>query len=173
MSERVVNTVWNWRETAGRSVQSHERTDLRRAALIQTAVMAAVGCVLAFWWGHHIAAYVVWSLAAIVLALGLAAPGTYRHIHRFGQWLGRAVGGLLLHLLMTPMYFLVFFPASLILRLTGRDPLSLKKRDMRHTCWIPRVGAVPVETYARQFMIEDKAARRLRRPVGAGEEAGS
>ena len=173
MSDRVVNTVWNWREAAGRDEQSRERTGLRRSALVQTAVMVAIGCILAFLWGHHIAAYIVWSLAAVVLLLGLAAPSAYRHIHRFGQWLGRAVGGLLLYLLMTPMYFLVFFPASLILRLTGRDPMSLKKRDMRHTCWIPRAGDIPVETYARQFMLEDKEARKLRRPVADAEEAGS
>jgi len=172
LTDRVLNTVWNWREDAGREAGRRERADLRRAALIQAVVMALVGCVVGLWWGHRVVAYVIWGLAAVVLVLGLAAPAAYRHVHRFGQWLGRLVGGLLLYLLLAPAYYLIFLPASLIVRMTGRDPMSLQRRDPRHTCWIPRNGEIPVETYARQFMLEDKAARELRRPVGVGEETG-
>ncbi len=171
LNDRVINTVWNWREAKNNSSAGSDHGVLRRRALLQAVIMGFIGGLLYFGWGHHIAGIVIWSLAGIVLVLGLAAPKAYRPVHNFGQWLGRMVGAALLYLLLAPAYYLVFFPAALLLRMIGRDPMSLKKREMRFTCWIARKGEIPPETYERQFLLEDKEARKALRPVDKGGKA--
>lgn len=161
----VQETVWNWRNPGPEGGGS---VNLRRQAVIQAAVMAVIGLLLHQWIGHQTFGLVIWALAAVVLILGLAAPKAYRPIHRFGQFLGKAVGGLLTWLLLVPLFFLVFFPGAIVLKLTGRDPMSLRRKDDRYTCWIPRRRAIPNSNYVRQFLLEDKAAREELRPVGSG-----
>lgn len=171
MSRSVQEVVWNWRE---RGASTHAdpslRSRLRRKAVIQTLVMGVIGAVLLGLFGHRIVAFVVWGLAAVILILGLAAPPAYRHIDRFGQFLGRAVGGLLTAVLLTPFYYLVFFPGALLLRLQGRDPLHRPPLEPGRTGWIPRRQGPTPESYAHQFLREDREARVLHRPVGAGAD---
>jgi len=164
----VQETVWNWQEAAGPSTQKAEASSLRRQAALQAAVMGVIGFVLYQWIGHATFAKIVWGLAAFILVLGLTAPAAYRPIHGFGQWLGRAVGALLTWVLLVPLFFLVFTPGALLLRLQGRDPMHRRKRDPEYTCWIPRTRPATAETYNRQFLLEDPEARGALRPVGAG-----
>ncbi len=169
----VQETVWNWRDSAGPGKGKSEASSLRRQAVIQAVVMGVIGFVLYQWIGHHLFARIVWGLAGIILVLGLVAPAAYRPIHRFGQWLGRAVGALLTWVLLIPLYYLVFSPGALLLRLQGRDPMHRRMRDRRYTCWIPRNRPATPETYNRQFLLEDKEARGALRPVGAsGRQTG-
>jgi len=166
----VLETVWNWRDSSGRSTGKTEGASLRRQAVIQVIVMGAIGFVLYRWIGHETFAKVVWGLAAVILVLGLVAPRAYRPVHRFGLWLGKIIGALLTYVLLIPLYFLVFLPGALVLRLQGRDPMHRRARDRAYTCWIPRRRPAERETYSRQFLLEDKAARVELRPVGAGIE---
>jgi hypothetical protein len=160
--ERTVQSaVWNWRDKP-----DHKPTHLRRQAVLQATVMGAAGAAIKFWWGHDTAGLIVWGLAIVVLFLGLTMPTTYRIVHGFGQRLGHFVGRILGYLLLTPLYFLVFLPGAIILRLQKRDPMHRSPRDINHTCWIERGEEPTADSYQRQFMIEDKVARGNLRPVG-------
>ncbi len=162
----VQGTVWNWRDSEGQGKEKSEAATLRRQAVIQALVMGVIGFVLFQWIGHHTFARVIWGLAGLILVLGLIAPAAYRPIHRFGQWLGGAVGVLLTWVLLVPLYYLVFTPGALLLRLQGRDPMHRRLRDIKFTCWIPRTRQATTESYDRQFLLEDREARGLLRPVG-------
>jgi hypothetical protein len=128
--------------------------------------MGVIGFVLFQWIGHPTFARIIWGLAGLILVLGLVAPPAYRPVHRFGQWLGRAVGALLTWVLLVPFYFLVFTPGALLLRLQGRDPMHRRLRDSKYTCWIRRTRPAQADTYRRQFLLEDREARGALRPVG-------
>jgi hypothetical protein len=142
--------------------------NLRRAALLQAAVMAGVGAFLYFVLEHRLIAFIVWGLAGLSLLLGLIYPPAFRPLHRFGQWLGRVVGTLLLYVLLVPFFFLFFFGAALLLRLQNRDPMQRSFLATDWTYWIQRRWENPLALYERQFLREDKRARGLRRPVGSG-----
>jgi len=121
--------------------------------------MGAVGFLLHHWLGHVIFARVIWGLAGLILALGLCYQPAYRPIHRFGHWFGTKVGILLTHILLVTFYYLVFFPVAIILKIQGRDPMHRKPRDPRYTWWIRRQQTATTDSYKRQFLIEDRAAR--------------
>jgi len=167
-------SVWEWRQQLeGPENGSTGAADLRRAALLQAAVMTGVGALLYFFLEHRVIAFLVWSLAGLSLLLGLLHPPAFRPLHRFGQWLGRVIGTLLLYVLLVPFFFLFFFGVALLLRWQKRDPMQRSFLPSDLTYWIQRRIESPPSLYKRQFLREDKRARGLRRPVGSGGSGGS
>jgi hypothetical protein len=168
----VTAAVWNWRERLGETRTSAVGSaHLRRAAVCQAAAMLAIAAVLVFLLKHDRVGVVIAAAAVVILLLGLIAPRAYRPIHRFGQWLARGVGLVLVYVLMVPCYYLFFFPVAVLLRWQGRDPLHRRPRAAGLTYWIPRRQETPLDLYERQFTREDKQARELERPVAPIEPA--
>ena len=133
--------------------------------------MFGVAALLYFLLHHLLIARVVAILGGLFLVLAVVAPRAYRPFHRFGQWLGRTVGALLTYVLLVPFYYLFFLPVALLLRLQKRDPMQRRPRAAGLTYWIPRRLASTPESYQRQFVREDRQARRLERPVGSGTDS--
>ncbi|HRX49903.1 MAG TPA: hypothetical protein P5571_00850 [Candidatus Krumholzibacteria bacterium] len=165
MSDRVLATVWNWREPrAARAGGSP-----RRRGLIQAAVLLAVAVVFRWGLGHALPALIAGGLAAVVLVTSQAIPAAFAAIEGFGRRLGVWVGAALTWLLLVPVWLLIFVPGGLALRLQGRDPLHRSLRPVHLTYWIPRRRRPAREDYARQFLVEDREARHLERPVDAAK----
>ena len=133
--------------------------------------MLGIAALLYFLLHHLMIARVVASLGGLFLILAVVAPRAYRPFHRFGQWLGRAVGVLLTYVLLVPFYYLFFLPVALLLRLQKRDPMHRRPRAVGLTYWIPRRLVSTPESYRRQFVREDREARQLERPVGSGTDS--
>ena len=162
---RVMQATWNWQSRAD-TVPGGPAGGLRRSALIQSVVMGLIGAFLLFGLNHLLFARIIWGLAGLVLILGLAIPTAYRPIHAFGQWLGRVVGQGLTYVLLVPFFYLFFTPVALLLRLQGRDPLHRGFRDPQWTYWLARSPKEPGENIDKQFLREDREARKVLRPVG-------
>lgn len=165
MSDRVLATVWNWREPRTAAAGGSPR----RRGLIQTAVLLAVAVAFRWGLGHAVPAFIAGGLAAVMLVTSQALPAVYAAIEAFGRRLGEWVGAALTWLLLVPVWLLIFVPGGLLLRLQGRDPLHRSLRPAHLTYWIPRRRRPAREEYARQFLVEDREARGLERPVGAAE----
>jgi hypothetical protein len=165
---RVLHTVWNWRDPASRSTE----TPAWRRGLLQVGVLLTVAAVFRFGLGHQLPAMIATGLAVIVLISSIAIPPVFRGIEAFGHWLGQVVGGALTYVFLVPVWLLMFLPGGIILRMQGRDPLHRKFRDQGMSYWIPRRKRPDTETYERQFLVEDREARELLRPVGQAEQGG-
>lgn len=139
--------------------------DLRRAALIQTAVLTLAGAVVRFGLGHALVATVLWCLAAVALLLGLARPTAFAPMHRLGRFLARVVGVALTWLLLAPFFLLGFGAAGLFLRLRGADPMQRKPLPPGLSYWIPRRRSAETGDYSRQFRVEDRGVRAVLRPL--------
>lgn len=153
--EREGGTWPAWRplprpEEARQSANSARRR-LRRQGAVRSLVGLLVAALLALW--KPLFAVVV---AAIALAFGvvaLAAPGTYARIaaglERFGYWLGSA----LTWILMPLIFFLLFLPVGLWLRMRGRLRITRGPDASLDTYWErPQPGQEwGVAPYRRQF----------------------
>jgi hypothetical protein len=141
-----------------------------RKPALQTVVMGLVGLLLYAGLGHHTAGFVIWGLALVLLVLNLASPAASARIEAWGTSFGRFVGAVLSWLLLVPTFVLVFVPAGVVMRLRGRDPMRRKPRESGLSYWVPRRLPFVPEHYARQFLVEDREARTLARPVGTAPE---
>lgn len=157
--------TWNWR---GRSAE-HARADRRSRlhGLLQGLFVVAVAVVLRFVLRRALIADIVFVAGVLMLMAALFRPHLLVPVRRFGLALGRAVGVALTWLLLVPFFLVFIVPGGLFLRLRGRDPLSRGALEVGMTGWIPRRQDAAAESLMRQFMVEDRAARLLRRPEGS------
>jgi hypothetical protein len=92
------------------------------------------------------------AIAAGFLAVALVRPSLLSPLNRL--WF---MFGLLLHKIVTPVimgliFFLTVTPTGLIMRLSGRDPLRLRRDPEAKTYWIEREPPGPdPETMRNQF----------------------
>lgn len=104
---------------------------------------------ISYWRGHHMIPMVLWSLGAVLIAVGLLIPGHLGPIYR--AWMGLA---LLLSKVTTPLvmgliYFALFTPIALIRRLLGYNSLV---RAPGESFWIDRPpGETRRSALRRQF----------------------
>jgi hypothetical protein len=89
--------------------------------------------------------------AALVLA-GLIAPRFLHPLNRAWTKLSLLLGRVMTPIIMAVVYFLTVFPIGLALRLSGKDPLSLKRGTDRETYWVMREPPGPApESLKDQF----------------------
>lgn len=120
------------------------------AVLLQALIPAAVGALFLFK-GKPVGAGILLGIGAVLLISGLFFPSLFRRIEKVGQAVGRAVGVGLTWILLAPMFWLVFVPGRLILKLRGIDPLCRKFPTDLPTYWIPRKPIINADYYKRQF----------------------
>jgi len=94
----------------------------------------------------------IWCLAAPVLLLGALKPAWVRPVWLGLMYLTFPIGFVISHVLLALIYFGVFTPIGWAMRLSGKDPLQLKRRPDRGSHWIPRAEReVDKARYFRQF----------------------
>ena len=151
MSNSVYSVVWPWREKMADRPAVKKVENPRKNAAIQAAVMVVIGFLIYRWLGHKTMGMIVWGLATVVLVSGFFIPPVFFAIERFGKWLGKWVGEGLTWGLLTPFYYLCFFPANMMLKLKGKDPLHREFPTNEPTYWIPRKPVKDVSQYRKQF----------------------
>ncbi len=87
---------------------------------------------------------------AAVCALGLIFPPAVRPVYVLLAALAYPIGLVLGFLLLPLVYFGVFLPVALILRLAGADPMQ-RKLKTGGTYWIKRRPAPEAAAYFRQY----------------------
>jgi hypothetical protein len=122
----------------------------RSFGLVFTAFFGLVG----LWPLVHKRPIRLWALyvGAAFLLVALARPGVLRPLNvvwtRFGQLLSKVTNPII----TGAMFYIVFTPAGLLLRLMGKDLLRLKYDRSATTYWIRRdpAGLIP-ESMRNQF----------------------
>lgn len=167
MKDSPGGIIWDWRARLASREPDLLRRGLRRQGLTQGVLMVAVAAVVKFalaraWLGNAILV-----LGAAQLLVAIWRPAWLLPFRRLGHRLGQAVGLGLTWLLLVPFHALCIVPGGLLLRARGIDPLSRGRLEPGLTGWIPRRRESTAGSMVRQFLVEDRAARALRRPEGS------
>ena len=135
---------------------------MNKQIIIQLVLMV-VAATLFYVFGHTVPAAIIGSLAVLFTLMAIFAPGplhTLRAaIDRLFVWIGTGLGVVLL----TVIYYTIFVPASLWLRLRGKDELKRVFPTGGVTNWIERVGhgddkAIYTKLYTRPHAALSKPA---------------
>lgn len=117
-------------------------------------VFAAVFCIIGGWPLLYWQAPRWWALAlAVAFAIvALARPQLLRPLNRVWLALGRLLHKIVSPLVMGVIFFATVTPTGWIMRLRGKDLLSLRRRPDQKSYWIRREPAGPEsETMRNQF----------------------
>src|SRR5205807_9470528 len=122
----------------------------RGFGLVFAAVFSIIGCwplvhgQLPRWWAL--------AVAAGFAAVALVRPQILHPLNRVWLLIGQLLHKIVSPLVMGLVFFTVVTPTGWIMRLRGKDTLSLRRRPDLKTYWIKRDPALPEsETMKRQF----------------------
>ena len=90
------------------------------------------------WWSVGVAA--AFAVAAVAVPRVLAVPN--RLWMKFGLLLGKIISPIALGIL----FYLVFMPIGVLMRVLGKDPLKLKRDDAATSYWVNREPPGPPPT---------------------------
>lgn len=134
-----------------RHVNFHpDRGELRRFAIAMVVGFTILGA-LAAWHTSELSTrtFVLWGIG-IALAACAFIPGLGR-IAYLGVYLPSSVVGYVVsHVVLALLFFLVFVPIGIMLRLTGKDLLRLRPGSPR-ALWMPLEPKDDIKSYYRQF----------------------
>jgi hypothetical protein len=119
----------------------------RFAVPVGLAFLALAG--ITWWRDHPTISMVFGSVSGALLLAGLLIPSKLGPVYR--AWMGFA---LLISKVTTPIflgivYFLVFTPTGMVMRLLGRNPM--RREAHNGTYWLRRDQAKPRSDMTRQF----------------------
>lgn len=91
----------------------------------------------------------VWLGALAVLSCVAAAAcirqGAFRAYYRFSTWAGFWSSQAVARVILTLMFFLIFLPAGLLMRLLGKDPLHLRRRGGTTSYFVSAKASSPLD----------------------------
>ncbi|TAN37701.1 MAG: hypothetical protein EPN23_04080 [Verrucomicrobia bacterium] len=119
--------------------------------LMQFAVAAGFATYLTFHRHHPWVGSALYTIAALLLMLGLLWPAAWRRVDAFGQRLGHWVGVGLTVVLLVPFFYLAFIPLRLFQVLLRRDPLQRRWESQRASYWEDRPAITDANYFTRQY----------------------
>jgi hypothetical protein len=100
---------------------------LREFGLVTAGMIALVfGLLLPWIWDATSWPQWPWLLAALLGATSLALPNILQPVYHWWMKLAHVLGWINTRILLSLIFFLIFSPVALILRLLGKDPMRRK-----------------------------------------------
>jgi len=119
------------------------RRDLTIFGLLLLLFAGLVGAGLYFRSGAHEAARVVWMAGAALVLLFFALPPIRRPIYLAWIYATFPIGFVLSHVILGAVFYLVFTPLGLVMRLFGFDPLRRRFDRAATSYWVERETPKP------------------------------
>ncbi|MBI1924667.1 sxtJ [Candidatus Poribacteria bacterium] len=131
---------------------SQKRKRLRQFGLLVGGIFALIG----FWQlyrGHHETVRIVlWSLGGFLIGAGLIAPTILAPIYVAWMKLAFILGWVNSRILLSIIFFLLFTPIALVLRLLGRDALDRRIEKQATSYWRERQPIKSIQEHCeRQY----------------------
>lgn len=116
--------------------QRSESRELRRFAITLFIALGIFGGLVL--WRRGEIGLVFWGIGLGLFTVGLVRPKILGPVYR--GWIAVAflMGFVMTHFILALMYYLVFTPMGLVMRVLGRDPLRLEFDRNAKSYWIRR-----------------------------------
>ncbi len=132
---------------------SPSRKMLNQFGWIWMGFLVFFGLIAWFKAGNENAAIVFWALAVIVPIIGWLAPAFMRLVFLGMSFAAFPIGWVVSHVVMALVYYLIFTPCGLIMRVVGYDPMTRRTDDAAESYWSerPKQDSIDPRSYFRQF----------------------
>ncbi len=127
-----------------------DRRKLRHFGIFMLVAFVVIGALVAWRLDAPRAPWVCGAIGVVFCIAGVAVPPAGLWLYRAWMGLGWCMGTVLSPVFLAVVYFGVFTPVALALRLTGRDFLALRRGDGA-SFWRPIHHRTDVRSYERQF----------------------
>jgi len=94
---------------------------------------------------------IIWAVGVTVPAVGYFVPAVLRWTHLGLSYLTWPIGFVLSHVILALVYYGVFTPVGLLMRLVRYDPMERRFDSERESYWVEREQVADPSRYFRQF----------------------
>lgn len=127
------------------------KKELRKFGIAMALFLGAIASIR-LWRGHPVSARVLYALVVYALLSIAFLPAALRPTYRILMKVAHALGWFNTRLILVVLFYLVFTPIGLVLRLFGKDLLNRKIDPEAESYWIPRPKEpFDRKRYERQF----------------------
>jgi len=116
--------------------------ELRKFGLIMGGMVAGIFGVLLPWLVGYSWPYWPWIVLAVFWPWALAVPDSLFPVYKLWMRFGHVAGWINTRIILAIMFFGMFFPAGLLMRLLGKDPMR-RKTDKNAMSY--RIESTPIE----------------------------
>ncbi len=109
---------------------------LRQFAVVALFGFGLLGVIARWQFSASTAAYVLWTLGALTFLGGLPAPTLILPVYVALCAVAFPIGWLVSNILLRVIFYGLFTPVGLVMRVLGRDPLQLKRPNLS-SYWVP------------------------------------
>ena len=128
------------------------RKQLNQFGFIWLGFLTLFGVIAFFKLDAPTLAKVLWVVAVVVPVIGWLVPAFMRLVFVGMSYLAWPIGFVVSHVVLALVYYLVFTPIGLVMRLFGYDPMRRRFDPEAATYWIARdEKASDAKRYFRQF----------------------
>ena len=128
------------------------RKELNQFGFIWLGFLTFFGAIARFKLDAPTVALVLWIAAVVVPVIGWTVPAFMRAIFLGMSYLAWPIGFVVSHVILALVYYLVFTPVGLAMRIFGYDPMKRRFDDAAPSYWVERDPAVTApKRYFRQF----------------------
>lgn len=128
-----------------------DKNELRKFGITIGIVLGLLGGLL--WWRGKDSYFILLSISAGFILLGVITPIALKPLQKVWMTLALVLGWVMTRVLLSLMFFLLFFPIGLLARVFGKDFLDEKFDPGAESYWISRDIDEEKEktTYEKQF----------------------
>jgi len=131
--------------------QEITKKKLRTFGMALALFLAIIGTVH-FFKGNVPTNYWFWGTALLIFATSVTLPVLIKPVYQAAMFVAHILGWINTRLILGLIYYLLFTPVGVIMRVLGKDPLHRKFDKQAKTYWKVRDRtARPKEHYLRQF----------------------
>jgi hypothetical protein len=128
------------------------RKQLNQFGFVWLGFLTLFGAIAFFRFGSGTTAMVLWILAGVVPVIGWLVPSFMRLVFVGMSYLAWPIGFVVSHVVLAAVYYLVFTPVGLIMRLVGYDSMKRRFDPAADSYWVARDPAQSeAKRYFRQF----------------------
>jgi TRAP-type C4-dicarboxylate transport system permease small subunit len=125
--------------------------DLNWFGILFAAFFGLVGWLAWRRFGSERTALVLWGIGVVIPAIYYASPGLRRPIYLAWLYLAFPIGVVVSYVVLAFVYFAVFAPVGLIMRLVRHDPLQRAFDSARKTYWVEHRTGGQTSRYFSQY----------------------
>ena len=127
---------------------------MRKFAIVMAIVLVLIGTLIYLQKHSFDIAKFLWGIGILFLIVGLLSPFVLRPIYRLWMLIGGLLGGFVSRIILTMLFFLLFVPIGLILRLMGKDLLNQKFNQSGESYWVKRgPSGLAKEQYRKMYWL--------------------
>ena len=137
-------------QTFNNEVPQADRKELRKFGLIMGGFIFALFGLLFPWLADKPMRDWPWITLVVFWVWALLMPSTLKPVYWVWMKIGGAVGYINTRLIMVIVFYLVFFPVGLVMRVMGKDPMR-RKHDAAAASYREESKAITPERMERPF----------------------